>query len=95
MLTSQPIGPIGAWEGWAQTIASLLGWDGSGSPLADVTLPVIPTDFLDGSTIPAARPTDLSSLVARPRCRVLIDRVNSTRKRQPLNTTFHTKGIRT
>jgi hypothetical protein len=56
---SQAIGPIGALEGWAQTIASLLGWDGSGSPLADVTLPVIPTDVFDGSTIPAAAAADI------------------------------------
>jgi hypothetical protein len=60
-MTSHAVGPIGAWEEWGQTIASLLGWDGSGSPLSDVTLPVIPTDFFDGSTIPAAA-TDLSSL---------------------------------
>jgi hypothetical protein len=58
---SNAVGPLGAWEGWAQTIANLLGWDGSGSPLADVTLPVIPADFLDGSTIPAAA-ADVSSL---------------------------------
>ena len=58
-LVSQPVGPIGALEGWAQTIASLLGWDGTGSPLADVTLPGIPTDFLDGSTIPAATAPDI------------------------------------
>jgi len=58
-LVSQPVGPIGALEGWAQTIASLLGWDGTGSPLSDVTLPVIPTDFLDGSTIPAAAAADI------------------------------------
>ena len=61
--TSQPVGPLGAMEGWDQTIAALLGWDGSGSPLADVTLPTIPADFLDGSTIPAAAAADLSSLV--------------------------------
>ena len=61
---SEAVGPLGAFEGMAQTIASLLGWDGSGSPLADVTLPIIPADFLDGSTIPAAATaaTDLSSL---------------------------------
>ncbi|UVO11586.1 outer membrane porin GjpA [Mycobacterium sp. SVM_VP21] len=47
---SQPVGPLGAWEGWAQTIAALLGWHGSGSPLADVTLPTIPTDFFDGGS---------------------------------------------
>lgn len=41
---SQAIGPLGAWEGWAQTIAALIGWDGSGSPLAGVTLPLIPDD---------------------------------------------------
>jgi hypothetical protein len=58
---SNAVGPLGAWEGLEQTIGALLGWDGSGSPLADVTLPVIPADFLDGSTIPAAA-TDLSSL---------------------------------
>jgi len=60
---SEAVGPIGAWEGMSQAIASLLGWDGSGSPLTDVTFPVIPTDFLDGSTIPAAAAADLSSLV--------------------------------
>lgn len=57
---SEAVGPIGAWEGMEQTIAALLGWDGSGSPLADVTLPIIPTDFLDSGTAAA---TDLSSLV--------------------------------
>lgn len=62
-LTGEAVGPIGAWEGMAQTIASLLGWDGSGSPLADVTLPIIPTDFLDGGTGAATAATDLSSLV--------------------------------
>ena len=62
-VAGQPVGPLGAWEGLEQTIAALLGWDGSGSPLADVTLPTIPDDFLDGSTIPATAATDLSSLV--------------------------------
>lgn len=56
---SQPIGPIGALEGWGQLIAVLLGWDGSGSPLADVTLPIIPTDSLDAA---AGAATDLSTL---------------------------------
>jgi len=58
---SQPIGPIGAWEAWGQTIASLLGWSGSGSPLADTTLPVVPDDTLDvGSSAAAmADPSDL------------------------------------
>lgn len=60
---SQAVGPIGAWEGWVQTIASLLGWDGSGSPLADVTLPVIPTDILDSGTSAAAVAADLSTWV--------------------------------
>ena len=41
---SEPVGPLGAWEGWAQTIAALLGWDGSGSPLATVDFPIIPDD---------------------------------------------------
>jgi len=60
---SQPVGPLGAWEGWAQTIASLLGWDGSGSPLADVTLPTIPTDLLDGGASAATVAADLSTWV--------------------------------
>ncbi|WP_096867712.1 outer membrane porin GjpA [Mycolicibacter icosiumassiliensis] len=50
----QAVGPLGAWEGWAQAIASLLGWDGTGSPLSDVTLPVIPTDVLDDGGVGAA-----------------------------------------
>jgi len=49
---SQAIGPIGALEGWGQTIATLLGWDGTGSPLADTTLPIIPDD--GGATASAA-----------------------------------------
>jgi len=61
-LPAEPVGPLGAWEGWDQTIAALLGWDGSGSPLADVTLPTIPVDFLDGGTSAATAATDLSSL---------------------------------
>jgi len=60
---SQPIGPIGALEGWAQTIADLLGWSGSGSPLADVTLPTIPTDLLDGGASAATVAADLSTWV--------------------------------
>jgi hypothetical protein len=62
-VTSQAVGPIGAWEGMEQTIASLLGWDGSGSPLSDLTLPTIPADFLDGGASAATAATDLSSLV--------------------------------
>ena len=56
---SQAVGPLGAWEGWAQTVASLLGWDGSGSPLSGVTLPTIPSVFFDdgGSS---AMATDMS-----------------------------------
>lgn len=59
---SQAIGPIGAWEAWGQTIASLLGWDGTGSPLAGVTLPVIPDDAFDAGAGASAAATDLSSL---------------------------------
>ena len=59
---SEAIGPLGALEGWAQTIASLLGWSGSGSPLADVTLPTIPVD-LAGGAADATAVTDLSSLL--------------------------------
>jgi hypothetical protein len=58
---SNAVGPLGAWEGWAQTIADLLGWDGSGSPLSDLTLPTIPTDFLDGGTAAASAGADLST----------------------------------
>ncbi len=43
-LPSKPIGPLGAWEGWAQTIASLIGWGGDGAPLAGADLPVVPDD---------------------------------------------------
>jgi len=60
---SQAIGPIGAWEGWAQIVATLIGWDGSGSPLADTTLPIVPADFLDGATSSAAAGADLSGLL--------------------------------
>jgi hypothetical protein len=62
-LASEPVGPIGAWEGLDQTIAALLGWTGSGSPLADVTLPTIPTDFLDSGTAAATTAADLSTWV--------------------------------
>lgn len=65
---SEAVGPLGAWEGLAQAVASLLGWDGSGSPLADVTLPIVPTDVLDagaaadaGAAVGSAA-TDLSGL---------------------------------
>ncbi|UVO11112.1 outer membrane porin GjpA [Mycobacterium sp. SVM_VP21] len=58
-LPGQAVGPLGAWEGWAQTIASLLGWDGSGSPLSGVTLPTIPTDFFDDGGA-SAMATDVS-----------------------------------
>lgn len=58
---SQPIGPIGAWEAWGQVIATLLGWDGTGSPLSDATLPVIPDDLADVGGA-SATAMDLSSL---------------------------------
>lgn len=53
------VGPIGAWMGWEQTLASLLGWttvgggwDGKGPinvgpPGVDLNLPTIPDDLLD------------------------------------------------
>lgn len=62
-LTGEGVGPLGALEGLDQTIATLLGWDGSGSPLADVTLPTIPADLLDSGTAAATAAADLSSLV--------------------------------
>ena len=61
-LTGEAVGPLGALEGWAQALATLLGWSGSGSPLADVTLPTVPTDFLDSGTAAA----DLSSWMHDP-----------------------------
>ena len=60
---SEPIGPIGAWEALSQTIATLIGWDGSSSPLAGVDLPIIPADFLDSGAGAASAATDLSALV--------------------------------
>lgn len=63
-IPSQAVGPLGAFEGWAQAIGSLLGWDGSGSPLAGVTLPTIPTDFFDGGTAAADASTWLQDLFA-------------------------------
>ncbi|OBY30934.1 outer membrane porin GjpA [Mycolicibacter kumamotonensis] len=61
---SEPVGPIGALEGWAQAIADLLGWSGSGSPLADVTLPVIPDDGGAAASLAADVPTWWQDLVA-------------------------------
>ena len=58
---SQAVGPLGAWEGLSQTVAALLGWDGSGSPLATVGLPVVPTDSLDGGDAGSAA-ADMSTL---------------------------------
>nr|WP_329779449.1 outer membrane porin GjpA [Mycolicibacter sp. MYC017] len=55
----QPVGPLGAWEGWAQAIGALLGWDGSGSPLSTVGLPTVPTDFFDDGGA-SALATDVS-----------------------------------
>jgi hypothetical protein len=62
-VTGEPVGPIAAWESWGQTIAALLGWDGSGSPLADVTLPTIPTDFFDAGASGSTAAADLSGLM--------------------------------
>lgn len=49
-----PIGPLGAWEAWGQTIGALLGsgWDGKGPinvtpPAIGLDLPVIPDNFFD------------------------------------------------
>jgi hypothetical protein len=61
---SQAIGPIGALEEWGQTIATLIGWDGTGSPLAGIDLPIIPTDFLDSGTAAATAGADLSTAAA-------------------------------
>lgn len=60
-IESHAVGPIGAWMGWGQTLASLLGWitvapapgwDGKGPidvgpPGVDLSLPTIPDDLLD------------------------------------------------
>jgi hypothetical protein len=61
---SEPIGPIGALEGWAQAVAELLGWSGSGSPLADVTLPVVPDGGDAAASVAADLPTWWQDLVA-------------------------------
>ncbi len=44
---SAAIGPLGAWEAWSQIAATLIGWDGTGSPLAGVVLPAVPDDLAD------------------------------------------------
>lgn len=53
-LAGVPIGPIGAWEAWGQTVGALLGsgWDGKGPvdvtpPGIGLDLPTVPADFLD------------------------------------------------
>lgn len=67
-IPSQPIGPLGAWEGWAETLATLLGWDSSGSPLAGIDLPIIPDgSFDDGGAAGSAAAdaaTSLQDLIA-------------------------------
>jgi hypothetical protein len=77
-LTSEPIGPIAAWETLSQTISGLLGSDwsdatagvggGLGSPSIslDVTAPIgslLNDMFGDGSASAATAATDLSTLV--------------------------------
>lgn len=60
-LNSAAIGPIAAWQAWGQTVGALLGsgWDGKGPvvvtpPLADASLPLLPTDALDDGGAGAA-----------------------------------------
>lgn len=68
--TSHAIGPIAAMGAWGQTIGALLGsgWDGKSTPvevsppLTGVTLPTIPTDFLDDGGAGSSAATDLSTL---------------------------------
>lgn len=73
---SHAVGPIGALEGWSQTVGVLLGsgWSGKGNPqpavppLSNFNLPIIPDDFFDdgGSGAAAAEATsDLPGWLAQ------------------------------
>jgi hypothetical protein len=60
-LNSAAVGPIAAWQAWGQTVGALLGsgWDGKGPvvvtpPLADASLPLLPTDLVDDGGTGAA-----------------------------------------
>ncbi|WP_234821645.1 outer membrane porin GjpA [Mycolicibacter virginiensis] len=60
---SEAIGPLGAWEAWAQIAATLIGWDGTDSPLAGVVLPAVPDDVADSGSAMATAADDLSGFV--------------------------------
>jgi len=60
---SQAIGPLGAWEAWAQIAATLIGWDGTDSPLAGVVLPAVPDGLADSGTAMSTAADDLSGFV--------------------------------
>ncbi|WP_230987467.1 outer membrane porin GjpA [Mycolicibacter heraklionensis] len=60
---SEAIGPLGAWEAWAQIAATLTGWDGTGSPLAGVVFPAVPDDLTDSGVAMSTAADDLSGFV--------------------------------
>ncbi|WP_078058763.1 outer membrane porin GjpA [Mycolicibacter icosiumassiliensis] len=60
---SEAIGPLGAWEAWAQIAATLIGWDGTDSPLAGVVLPAVPDELADGGTAVSTSADDLSGFL--------------------------------
>jgi len=60
---SEAIGPLGAWEAWAQIAATLIGWDGTGSPLAGAVFPAVPDDLTDSGIAMYTAPDDLSGFV--------------------------------
>ncbi|KLO27667.1 hypothetical protein ABW16_15570 [Mycolicibacter heraklionensis] len=60
---SEAIGPLGAWEAWAQIAATLIGWDGTASPLAGVVLPAVPDDLVDSGAAMSTAADDLSGFV--------------------------------
>jgi len=60
---SEAIGPLGAWEAWAQIAATLIGWDGTDSPLAGVVFPAVPDGLADSGAAMATAADDLSGFV--------------------------------
>lgn len=48
-IDGKAVGPIGALTATSQMLASVLGWDGSGNPLTELTLPALDPDSLVGS----------------------------------------------
>jgi hypothetical protein len=58
----QGVGPLGALTSFTQLLASVIGWDGTGNPLTQLTFPTIdPGDLLSGLT--SSLDGDLSTLL--------------------------------